>query len=142
MAVLTEKAKKFIDETVRNLWAYQDNYEKHKNLADFDRKSVEEPLARKRFLFRAAYPQTLPGRLRGVSSRVKYIFFGIAAWSLHRQDQMLRAANEGASFDRIQRKGYVRLPDGTLAQINPQIDTDLSPSGMWQTLKETLNPVP
>eukprot|EP00668_Euglena_longa_P011136 GGOE01013515.1.p1 GENE.GGOE01013515.1~~GGOE01013515.1.p1 ORF type:complete len:143 (-),score=12.87 GGOE01013515.1:379-807(-) len=142
MAVLGEKAKEVYRNIVRNLWAYQSGFQKHHDLAKFDTSKVlSETPSRNTFPFRALYPTTTQATIRTLGSKARFALLGVALISIYKQDAHLRPT-EGAFFDRVQRKGYVRLPDGRLAQVNPQIDTDLTPRGIWNTVKDTLNPVP
>jgi hypothetical protein len=141
-AALEEKAKQFFKSVVANLWAYQSDYPKNKDLTKFDPTKIEAAPSRQLLLWRAFYPVTAEARLRTFGNRTKYVFFLIAAVALYRKDAYLREKEGAPAFARPQRTGLVRLPDGRLAQINPQVDTDLSPAGLWQTFKETFNPLP
>jgi len=143
-AKLGEAAKKYFKEIPRNMWAYQEGYGRHKDLNEFDPSKVHAEganLKKQSLPWRVAYPKTTAATVRTLGSRARYAMFGAALVALWNKEALLRDT-EGPIFDRVQRKGYVRLPDGRLAQVNPQIDTDLTPSGMWQSLKETLNPLP
>lgn len=142
MAVLGEKAKEAYNSIVRNLWAYQSGFEKHKDLTVFDRSKIyAEAPGRKTFAWRMLYPTTFNGMVRSLGSQARFLLFGLALYSLYKKEEYL-SPTEGAMFDRIDRRGYVRLPDGRLAQVNPQISTDLTPAGIWQTFKEMINPLP
>eukprot|EP00906_Rhabdomonas_costata_P020081 RCo029190 len=141
-AALEEKAKQFFKSVVNNLWAYQADYPKHQDLTKFQISASEVAPKRVFLPWRLFYPVSLAARVRTFGVRVKYVFFVVAAAALYQKDAYLRQKEGAAAFARPLRRGLVRLPDGRLAQISPQIDTDLSPAGLWQTLKETLNPLP
>eukprot|EP00992_Anisonema_acinus_P010797 TRINITY_DN6863_c0_g1_i1.p1 TRINITY_DN6863_c0_g1~~TRINITY_DN6863_c0_g1_i1.p1 ORF type:complete len:145 (-),score=18.59 TRINITY_DN6863_c0_g1_i1:34-468(-) len=144
MAVLGEKAKEFFKDIYSNLWAYQNDHPKNQNISLFDKQKVfsEGPPTRKFMLWRTFYPLTSAARLRTFGAKSKFALFGVALVGLYQKDAFLRAHGEGPAFARVERKGYVRLADGRLAQVCPQIDADLSIFGAFNSLLETLNPVP
>eukprot|EP00759_Apiculatamorpha_spiralis_P007530 PhF_6_TR14688/c0_g1_i1/m.23137 len=90
-------------------------------------------------------PATGPARLRGIAHRYRNVLFGLSVGAILATQINFRAhlddEKEGTQ-DRIQRRVYVRLPDGRNAQVHPRVYTDMSIQGIWQMVKETLNPLP
>eukprot|EP00994_Dinema_validum_P005310 NODE_3431_length_555_cov_145.960474_g2897_i0.p2 GENE.NODE_3431_length_555_cov_145.960474_g2897_i0~~NODE_3431_length_555_cov_145.960474_g2897_i0.p2 ORF type:complete len:145 (-),score=15.85 NODE_3431_length_555_cov_145.960474_g2897_i0:63-497(-) len=144
MAVLGEKAKIFFKDIYSNLWAYQHDFPRNKPISSFDAEAVlkEGAPSRKFMPWRVFYPQTMVARVRTFGAKSKIALMGVCMYGLYRKDTYLTAAGEGTAFARVHRQGFVRLPDGRLAQVNPDIQTDLSPMGLINTLMETLNPIP
>ncbi len=114
--------------------------------------------------WRPFVPMSLAARLRIASVYHRFIFLGVALAALYatrRHYGAKLAAESPATDDRISRKGFVLLPDGRLAQVPPdglppcqhpallaraqvwpQVDVRMGVRDIFQTLCESLNPVP
>eukprot|EP01012_Entosiphon_sulcatum_P067213 TRINITY_DN967_c0_g1_i1.p2 TRINITY_DN967_c0_g1~~TRINITY_DN967_c0_g1_i1.p2 ORF type:complete len:145 (-),score=18.06 TRINITY_DN967_c0_g1_i1:35-445(-) len=136
MAKLGQKAKEFQEWTYKNLWANIEGVPKHQNLSAYT-PNVDAPPKVVRAWWRPLISQTVPARLKTFNLSSKYVLFGIASVAIFRKTYASTIPNDG-----VDRKGYVRLPDGRLAQVYPQIDTDLSPLGLIRSAIDSINPVP
>jgi hypothetical protein len=90
-------------------------------------------------------PTTPEARIRRVSVAAPTLLFGIASAAIIAKQSYYRtdlASEDENTWDRIDRKAYVALPDGRLAQVHPRVDAVITLGNLWQSLKETLNPLP
>ena len=90
-------------------------------------------------------PTTAASKVRKVSVAAPLLLFGLSADAVLAKQGYLRgklADEEPDVTDRINRRAYVALPNGEMALVYPNIDTDFSLCGiMWQ-LVDSLNPLP
>ena len=52
------------------------------------------------------------------------------------------AEEDSATWDRIERRAYIRLPDGRHALIYPVVEPRVSPGALWSSLLDTLSVLP
>jgi hypothetical protein len=90
-------------------------------------------------------PTTAASKIRKVSVAAPLLLFVASADAILCKQENFRAnlADEDiATTDRINRRSYVALPNGEMALVHPQINTDFSISGILRQFVETLNPMP
>lgn len=90
-------------------------------------------------------PTTPEARIRRVSVAAPTILFGIATAAIVAKQGYYRptlAEEDPQTWDRIERRAYVALPNGQMAQVHPRVDMDLTVCGIWNSLKETFSLLP
>ena len=90
-------------------------------------------------------PHTTEANLRRVSVAAPTILFGISAAAVVAKQSYFRptlALEDEATADRIDRRAYVALPDGRMAQVHPRVDTVMTLGGLWESTKETFSLLP
>lgn len=90
-------------------------------------------------------PTTPEARIRRVSVAAPTILFGISTFAILAKQGYYRptlAAEDAQTWDRIERRAYVALPDGRMAQVHPRVDMDLTICGIWNSIKETCSLLP
>lgn len=90
-------------------------------------------------------PQTTDARIRAVSVAAPTLLFGITTAAILAKQSYYRASlaeEDAATWDRVDRRAYVALPNGRMAQVHPRVDTDLTVGGMISSVKETLSLLP
>lgn len=88
---------------------------------------------------------TPSAQLRRVAYAAPVLLFGISAAAIVRKQSVVRNAlyDEAATTaDRIDRRAYVALPDGRMAQVHPYVNVDFTVSGLWNAFKETFSALP
>ena len=99
----------------------------------------------KRPLWSFFIPATPYAQLRRISYHAPHILFGLSAAAIVLKQSEFRPKLEDESpttSDRIERRAYVALPDGRMAQVHPYVNVDFSPAGIWQAFKETFSMLP
>jgi hypothetical protein len=90
-------------------------------------------------------PATPFAQLRRVAYHAPHILFAFSAAAvvLKQSNFRPRLADEAAdTSDRIERRAYVALPDGRMAQVHPYVNLDFTPSGLWAAFLETFSMLP
>eukprot|EP00672_Neobodo_designis_P026743 CAMPEP_0174850496 /NCGR_PEP_ID=MMETSP1114-20130205/19611_1 /TAXON_ID=312471 /ORGANISM="Neobodo designis, Strain CCAP 1951/1" /LENGTH=102 /DNA_ID=CAMNT_0016084957 /DNA_START=43 /DNA_END=351 /DNA_ORIENTATION=+ len=90
-------------------------------------------------------PHTFEANVRRVSVAAPTILFGLSACAVVAKQSYFRptlAEEDAATSDRIDRRAYVALPDGRMAQVHPRVDTTLTLGGLWESTKESLSLLP
>lgn len=90
-------------------------------------------------------PATASSQVRRVAFAAPFLMFGAAALAINGKQSYVRHSladeKEGTS-DRVERRGYVILPDGRAALVHPRVDTDFTLAGIWSSVKETFSLLP
>ena len=95
--------------------------------------------------FKLWVPQSLPSTIRGISSRAPILVFGMCATAVLFKQSYFRCRlvdEEAATWDRVERRGYVALPDGRMALVHPRIDARVTIGNMLNTLMEAFSLMP
>lgn len=90
-------------------------------------------------------PRTPTAVLRGVAFSAPTVLFGVAGTAIVLKQSFYRNSlidEDAATWDRIDRRAYVALPDGKMALVYPVVHADTSLCGMWRAVKASLNPMP
>jgi hypothetical protein len=90
-------------------------------------------------------PSTLYANVRRVAYFAPHILFALSATAVVLKQSNYRAtlADEDAqTADRIDRRAYVALPDGRVAQVHPYVNMDFTLCGLWGAFKETFSMLP
>lgn len=90
-------------------------------------------------------PRTPTATLRGAAFAAPTILFGVATTAIVLKQSFYRTSlldEDAATWDRIDRRAYVALPDGKMALVFPIVHADTSLCGMWRALKSSVNPMP
>jgi hypothetical protein len=99
----------------------------------------------KRPLWSLLLPQTYTSRLHAFSFHAPTILFLTAVCAIISKQSYYRSnlADEDArTFDRIDRRAYVALPDGRMALVYPIVDTQTSFSRTVISFLDAVNPFP
>lgn len=90
-------------------------------------------------------PTTVTAKLRTASFAAPTLLFGLASTAIVLKQSFYRNSlhdEEAATWDRIDRRAYIALPDGRTALVHPRIDSRLSLCSLWSSFKEMVNPLP
>ncbi len=93
----------------------------------------------------AFVPGTGASYLRRVGYAAPLVLCGVSLYAVNAKQAWKRhslADESEKTTDRIERRAYVVLPDGRSALVHPRIDTSLTPSAMWNSMKETFSLLP
>lgn len=99
----------------------------------------------KRPLFTYFLPSTLTSKVRRVSFAAPTLLFAISAAAILSKQSFYRTSLDDESidtWDRIERRSYVALPDGRMALVYPVIYPDVSVAKLWEAFKETMSLLP
>lgn len=90
-------------------------------------------------------PTTGASKVRKLSVAAPLLLFLGSADAILAKQGYFRAklADEDKNVaDRINRRGYVALPNGDMALVHPRINTDFSLPGVLRAFVEAANPMP
>lgn len=90
-------------------------------------------------------PRTGASMLRGTAQRAPALMFAASATALLLKQSYYRPQlidEDANTWDRIERRSYVALPDGRMALVYPVIMPDVSLKGLWYAFVDSLNPLP
>jgi hypothetical protein len=90
-------------------------------------------------------PSTPFAQLRRVAYHAPHILFALSASAIVLKQSNFRSKLDDETTDttdRIERRAYVALPDGRMAQVHPYVNVDFTPSGIWGALCETFSMLP
>ena len=99
----------------------------------------------RRPLFSFLVPSSPASKLRQLSFAAPTLLFGVGAAAVILRQSHYRnelADEAAATNDRIERRSYVALPNGRLAQVYPVVETDLTLCGMWRSAMNSLSLLP
>lgn len=99
----------------------------------------------RRPLWRIFVPTTCGAKLRTFSYFAPFSLFGIATYAILQQQCHYRAsiADESSeTYDRIDRRVYIELPDGRRALVYPCIDTQMTLTRTVMSFLDAINPLP
>lgn len=99
----------------------------------------------KRPIWRVFVPTTCAAKLRSAAVYAPYWLFAVATYAIlqrqcHYRNNLALEAPE--TYDRVDRRAYVALPDGRMALVYPIIDTQMSFTRVVGSFLEALNPLP
>ncbi|KPA83368.1 putative mitochondrial hypothetical protein [Leptomonas pyrrhocoris] len=103
------------------------------------------PATVKRPLWSLLLPQTYTSRLHAFSFHAPTFIFLAAVCAIISKQSYYRsnlADEDVKTFDRIDRRAYVALPDGRMALVYPIIDTQTSFSRTVISFLDAVNPLP
>lgn len=110
---------------------------------------VEAPLFQimsvRRPLWAYFIPATPEAQLRRISVAAPTLLFGIGAFAVLAKQSYYRptlAQEADQTWDRIERRAYVALPDGRMAQVHPRVDAVPTICGLWNSVTEALSLLP
>ncbi len=90
-------------------------------------------------------PTTTASKVRKISVAAPFLLFVASANAVLSKQGYFRAtlADEDKDVsDRINRRGYVALPNGEMALVHPRVNTDFSLRGVLRAFVESVNPMP
>jgi hypothetical protein len=99
----------------------------------------------KRPLFTYFLPGSFASRVRRISYAAPTILFAGSVLAILSKQSYFRStlAEESVeTTDRIERRSYVALPDGRMALVYPVVYPDVTPTKLWEALKETVSLLP
>lgn len=99
----------------------------------------------KRPLWSFLLPQTYTSRLHTLAFHAPTIVFLTAICAIVSKQSFYRtnlADEDAVTFDRIDRRAYVALPDGRMALVYPIIDTQTSFSRTVMSFLDAISPFP
>lgn len=99
----------------------------------------------RRPLWRIFVPTTGAAKLRTFAYYAPFSLFGIATYAILQRQSHYRtniADESPETFDRIDRRAYVALPDGRMALVYPCIDTQMSFTRSVMSFLDAINPFP
>mmetsp|Transcript_46288 Transcript_46288/g.53629 ORF Transcript_46288/g.53629 Transcript_46288/m.53629 type:complete len:104 (+) Transcript_46288:46-357(+) len=99
----------------------------------------------KRPLFTYLLPTSFMSRVRRVAYAAPALMFGISAAAIISKQSFYRTNLDDEfidTWDRIERRAYVKLPDGRNALVYPVVYADVSPSKLVESLFETFSMIP
>lgn len=99
----------------------------------------------KRPLWRIFVPTTCAAKLRTGAAYAPLCIFGAATYAILQRQCHYRQSlgnEESETYDRINRRAYVALPDGRMALVYPIIDTQMSFTRTVMSFLDAINPFP
>lgn len=103
------------------------------------------PASVKRPLWKFFLPATYTSRVHGFAFYAPFWMFLIATNAILLKQSNYRntlAEESPETFDRIDRRAYVALPDGRMALVYPIIDTQVTISRVLLSFLDAVNPFP
>ncbi|KAK7195447.1 hypothetical protein NESM_000471900 [Novymonas esmeraldas] len=103
------------------------------------------PASVKRPLWSVLLPQTYTSRVHAFAFHAPTLVFVLAACAIISKQSHYRtnlADEDHATYDRIDRRAYVALPDGRMALVYPIIDTQTSFTRTVMSFLDAVNPFP
>lgn len=99
----------------------------------------------RRPIWRAFVPTTCAAKLRSFGYYAPLWMFGISTYAIlarqsHYRNSLADEAPE--TYDRVNRRAYVALPDGRMALVYPIVDTQMSFTRTVVSFLDALNPFP
>ncbi|ORC90784.1 succinate dehydrogenase cytochrome B subunit [Trypanosoma theileri] len=99
----------------------------------------------KRPLWSYLVPLTYTSRVHRLAYHAPKLMFGVAATAILMRQSYYRSSladEDEKTFDRIDRRAYVALPDGRMALVYPIIDTQMTPTRVVLSFLDAINPLP
>ena len=90
-------------------------------------------------------PTTAAAKVRTASYATPAILFAITCSAVQAKQMYYRNdlhSEAEATHDRIERRGYVALPDGRMALVHPQVDARITVANLGYSLWDAINPIP
>lgn len=90
-------------------------------------------------------PGTYTSRIRSIANNSPLIMFLLASTAILTRQSYYRtnlSDEDVATYDRIDRRAYVALPDGRMALIYPIVDTQLTLTRTCLSFLDVINPLP
>ncbi|AYU81086.1 Succinate dehydrogenase subunit 3 [Leishmania donovani] len=103
------------------------------------------PATVKRPLWSLLLPQTYTSRVHALAFHAPTIVFMIAVCAIVSKQSYYRSSladEDPKTYDRIDRRAYVALPDGRMALVYPIIDTQTSFTRTVISFLDAVNPFP
>ncbi|KAG8348543.1 hypothetical protein ERJ75_000731900 [Trypanosoma vivax] len=99
----------------------------------------------KRPLWLFFVPTSCASCLHRLAFHAPKMMFGLSAAAVVMRQSHYRTAladEEADTFDRIDRRAYVAMPDGRMALVYPVVDTQLTPARVVLSFLDAINPMP
>ncbi|KEG14881.1 succinate dehydrogenase cytochrome B subunit [Trypanosoma grayi] len=99
----------------------------------------------KRPLWLYLVPSTYTSRMHRLAYHAPMLMFGVATTAIVMRQSYYRSSlsdEDENTFDRIDRRAYVALPDGRMALVYPIIDTQVTPTRVVLSFLDAINPMP
>ncbi|CAM40431.1 conserved hypothetical protein [Leishmania braziliensis MHOM/BR/75/M2904] len=103
------------------------------------------PATVKRPLWSLLLPQTYTSRVHALAFHAPTILFMISVCAIVSKQSYYRsnlADEDPKTYDRIDRRAYVALPDGRMALVYPIVDTQTSLTRTVMSFMDAVNPLP
>eukprot|EP01006_Ploeotia_vitrea_P063719 TRINITY_DN86111_c0_g1_i1.p2 TRINITY_DN86111_c0_g1~~TRINITY_DN86111_c0_g1_i1.p2 ORF type:complete len:133 (-),score=15.24 TRINITY_DN86111_c0_g1_i1:206-562(-) len=83
-------------------------------------------------------PYSNHNKFRILISRSRYFLFGLALFAINRKQAAIHWMNARP----VDKQCVMVLEDGRVAQVYPEVDMDVSASGIWNRIKKAVDPLP